>query len=88
MISAAAVSDGSRWNFRNKKEYERERDAVMTEEKTIGVIKAELKAASDEMLPSFISAYKMDPRSGVQTLVSQAKNVWKSYTKRSSVSKS
>lgn len=45
----------------------------MAEEKTIGVIKAELKAASDEMLPSFISAYETDTRNGVQTLVSQAK---------------
>ena len=56
-----------------KKGYERERDAVMAEEKTIGVIKAELKAASEEMLPSFISAYETDTRNGVQTLVSQAK---------------
>ena len=45
----------------------------MAEEKTIGVIKAELKAASEEMLPSFISAYETDTRNGVQTLVSQAK---------------
>lgn len=45
----------------------------MTEEKKIGVIKAELKAVSDEMLPSFISAYETDIRSGVQTLVAQAR---------------
>lgn len=45
----------------------------MAEEKTIGVIKAELKAASEGMLPSFISAYETDTRNGVQTLVSQAK---------------
>ena len=45
----------------------------MAEEKTIGVIKAELKAASEEMLPSFISAYETDTRNGVKTLVSQAK---------------
>lgn len=45
----------------------------MAEEKKIGVIKAELKAASDEMLPVFISAYESDTRSGVQTIVEQAK---------------
>lgn len=45
----------------------------MTEEKKIGVIKAELKAVSDEMLPSFISAYETDARSGVKNLVNQAK---------------
>lgn len=43
------------------------------EEKKIGVIKAELKAASEEMLPAFISAYEDDERAGVQTLVTQAR---------------
>lgn len=43
------------------------------EEKKISVIKAELKAASDEMLPSFISAYEGDLRGGVQTVVEQAR---------------
>ena len=45
----------------------------MTEEKKIGVIKAELKAASDKMLPVFISAYESDARTGVQAIVEQAK---------------
>ena len=45
----------------------------MTEEKKIGVIKAELKAASDEMLPVFISEYENDTRGGAQTIVEQAK---------------
>lgn len=45
----------------------------MTEEKKIGVIKAELKAASDEMLPIFISEYENDTRQGVQTIVEQAR---------------
>lgn len=45
----------------------------MTEEKKVSVIKAELKAASDEMLPIFISAYESDTRGGVQTIVEQAK---------------
>ncbi len=43
------------------------------EEKKISVIKAELKAVSDEMLPSFISAYEGDLRGGVKTVVEQAK---------------
>ena len=45
----------------------------MAEEKKIGVIKAELKAASDEMLPAFISEYESDTRGGVQTIVEQAR---------------
>lgn len=45
----------------------------MAEEKKIGVIKAELKAASDEMLPVFISEHESDTRGGVQTIVEQAK---------------
>ena len=44
----------------------------MTEDKKISVIKEELKAASIDMLPSFIEAYQMDKRSGVQKLVDQA----------------
>ena len=44
----------------------------MTEDKKISVIKEELKAASIDMLPSFIEAYQMDERSGVQKLVDQA----------------
>lgn len=43
------------------------------EEKKIGVIKEELKAAEDIMLPSFIEAYQMDERAGVVKLVEQAK---------------
>lgn len=44
------------------------------EEKKISVIKSELKAVSDEMLPLFISEYEGDMRSGVQTVVEQARN--------------
>ncbi len=44
----------------------------MTEEKTISAISKELKAASEDMLPSFIEAYQKDPRGGVQKLVAQA----------------
>ncbi|MCU6763441.1 Ribonuclease HII [uncultured Roseburia sp.] len=44
----------------------------MTEDKKISVIKEELKAASIEMLPSFMDTYQKDERSGVQKLVSQA----------------
>lgn len=43
------------------------------EEKKIGTIKEELKAAEDTMLPSFIAAYETDERSGVRTLVQQAR---------------
>ncbi len=42
------------------------------ETKKIGEIKEELKAATDEMLPSFIASYEMDERSGVKKLVEQA----------------
>lgn len=42
------------------------------ETKKIGEIKEELKAATDEMLPSFIASYEMDERSGVKKLVQQA----------------
>lgn len=45
----------------------------MAEEKKISVIKAELKAVSDEMLPLFISEYEGDLRGGVQTVVEQAR---------------
>ena len=41
--------------------------------KTIGEIKAELKAAEESMLPVFIENYKEDTRSGVQAAVAQAK---------------
>lgn len=43
------------------------------EEKKIGVIKEELKAAEDTMLPSFIEQYQEDTRAGVKKLVEQAK---------------
>lgn len=42
------------------------------ETKKIGEMKEELKAATDEMLPSFIASYEMDERSGVKKLVEQA----------------
>ena len=44
----------------------------MTEEKTISAIGKELKAASEDMLPSFIEAYGKDAREGVKKLVAQA----------------
>ena len=47
--------------------------ADLAEEKKISIIKAELKAVSDEMLPVFISQYEGDLRGGVQTVVEQAK---------------
>lgn len=43
------------------------------EEKKIGEIKEELKAAGDEMLPFFIGQYEADPREGVKKIVEQAK---------------
>lgn len=43
------------------------------EEKTIGQIREELKAAEDSMLPYFIETYEKDARSGVQKLAEQAK---------------
>ena len=43
------------------------------EERKIGQIKEELKAATEAMLPSFIMAYESDERSGVIKLVEQAK---------------
>lgn len=42
------------------------------ETKKIGVIKEELKAAEDIMLPSFIETYRSDERTGVVKLVEQA----------------
>ena len=42
-------------------------------QKTIGEIKAELKAAEDNLLPDFIEKYSLDERSGVQAAVAQAK---------------
>lgn len=44
----------------------------MAEEKKIGEIKNELKAAEDYMLPDFIKKYEADTRSGVQAAVAQA----------------
>lgn len=44
----------------------------MSELKKIGVIKEELQAAEETMLPSFITEYKSDERAGVQKLVQQA----------------
>ncbi len=44
----------------------------MSELKKIGVIKEELQAAEETMLPSFITEYQKDERSGVQKLVQQA----------------
>ena len=43
------------------------------QEKTIGQIREEYKAADDGMLPSFIETYKKDGRSGVEKLVEQAR---------------
>ena len=43
------------------------------EERKIGQIKDELKAATEAMLPSFIASYEPDERSGVKKLVEQAK---------------
>lgn len=43
------------------------------EEKKIGTIKEELKAAEESMLPSFVAAYEADERAGVKKLVEQAK---------------
>lgn len=45
----------------------------MTDEKKIGVIKEELKAAEDTMLPHFIENYERDERAGVVKIVEQAK---------------
>ena len=47
--------------------------------KTIQEIRAELKAASYDMLPSFMETYREDPRGGVQKLVSQAAGRMKQY---------
>lgn len=44
----------------------------MSELKKIGVIKEELQAAEETMLPSFITEYQSDDRAGVQRLVEQA----------------
>lgn len=43
------------------------------EEKKIGIIKEELKAAEESMLPSFIAEYEADERAGVKKLVEQAR---------------
>lgn len=43
------------------------------EERKIGQIKEELKAATEAMLPSFIKTYESDERNGVIKLVEQAK---------------
>ena len=43
------------------------------QEKKIGMIKEELKAAEEAMLPSFIQTYETDERAGVKKLVEQAK---------------
>ncbi len=51
----------------------------MTEEKKISVIKAELKAASEDMLPLFIAEYQQDERSGVKALVEQARRKLEKY---------
>lgn len=48
------------------------------EEKKIGTIKEELKAAEDTMLPYFIEKYETDGRPGVEKLVEQAR---KRYSK-------
>lgn len=44
----------------------------MSELKKMGVIKEELQAAEETMLPSFITEYKNDERAGVQKMVQQA----------------
>ena len=44
------------------------------QEKKIGTIKEELKAAEEAMLPSFIQMYEADERAGVKKLVTQAKS--------------
>jgi len=44
----------------------------VSELKKIGVIKEELQAAEETMLPSFITEYQKDERAGVQKLVQQA----------------
>ena len=44
----------------------------MSELKKIGVIKEELQAAEETMLPSFITEYKNDERAGVQKMVQKA----------------
>lgn len=44
----------------------------MSEGKKIGAIKEELQAAEETMLPSFVTAYEEDERTGVQKLVQQA----------------
>ncbi len=44
----------------------------MSELKKIGVIKEELQAAEETMLPSFITEYKNDERTSVQKMVQQA----------------
>lgn len=42
-------------------------------EKAIGEIRKELQAAADELLPDFIAEYEKDERTGVQTLLTQAR---------------
>ena len=53
----------------------------MSELKKIGVIKEELQAAEETMLPSFITEYKSDERAGVQKLVQQAQKSMDSLEK-------
>ncbi len=45
----------------------------MSGQKKIAELKAELQAAEEDMLPSFILSYQSDARAGVQKLVAQAK---------------
>ena len=45
----------------------------MAEKKSISAIREEYRAASETMLPSFVSAYEGDERSGVQALVESAR---------------
>ena len=49
------------------------------EEKKIGEIKEELRAAEDTMLPHFIESYKADRRAGVVKIVEQAKKRLSKY---------
>ncbi|MCD8148910.1 MAG: ribonuclease HII [Clostridiales bacterium] len=42
-------------------------------EKKIGEIRTELQMTADDTLPAFVAAYETDPRTGVQSLVLQAR---------------
>ena len=46
----------------------------MGEQKKISLMKEELQAAEETMLPSFISKYEEDERAGARKLVQQARN--------------